>query len=159
MPRAVAPEPRPLADLLVTALPQLGERLAEQRLRQAWRQLVGPDAARRAQPVSLVGGCLTIVVDNSPWLHELTLRQAELTERIRVQHAGVRSVKLILGTLPPDTPAPPVARPPRPAPLADEDRREIDEATTPIRDEALAAAARRLLTRARQSERGRGAAR
>lgn len=159
MSRAVAPKPRPVGDLLLTALPQLRERLAEQRLRQAWPEIVGPDAARRAQPVALAGGCLTIVVDNSPWLHELTLRQAELTERIRAQHEGVRSLKLTLGALPAKTSAPAVAHPPRPAPLADEDQREIDEATTPIRDEALAAAARRLLTRARQSERGRGAAR
>ena len=66
--------PRAVGELLVSALPQLEERLLVQRMRRAWGALVGDDLARRAQPQALVKGCLTIVVDNSPWLHELTLR-------------------------------------------------------------------------------------
>ena len=48
--------PRPVGDLLVSALPQLAERLVEHRLRRIWPSLVGPDVARRAQPVALANG-------------------------------------------------------------------------------------------------------
>jgi len=80
MVRAAAP--RSVADLLVSAVPDLRDRLLEHRIRRAWPAVVGGDAARRAQPRSFVDGCLTVVVDNSPWLHELTLRSDELTRRL-----------------------------------------------------------------------------
>src|SRR3989442_880864 len=75
--------PRAVADLLVTAVPELRERLAEHHVRRVWSTLVGADVARRAKPHALVEGCLTVIVDNSPWLHELTLRADELTARLR----------------------------------------------------------------------------
>src|SRR5216684_1149067 len=101
--------PRAVADLLVTAVPELRERLAEHHVRRVWSTLVGADVARRAKPRALVDGCLTVIVDNSPWLHELTLR--------------------------------------------------ADELISPISDPALAAAARRLLTKAWRFPGERGAER
>ncbi len=74
--------PRAVADLLLTAVPDLRDRLLEHRIRRAWSQIVGADAARRAQARSFADGCLTVAVDNSPWLHELTLRSEELTRRL-----------------------------------------------------------------------------
>src|SRR3989442_10264118 len=73
--------PRNIADVLASAVPQIADRLPEYRIRKAWSVLVGPDVARRTRPQSLANGCLHVVVDNSPWLHELTLRAAELTAR------------------------------------------------------------------------------
>lgn len=142
--------PRPVGDLLVSAMPQLAERLVEHRLRRIWPSLVGPDVARRAQPVALANGCLQIVVDNSPWLHELTLRETELTERLGRHCAAVRSLRFTLGRLPDvDTPgpAPAVAA----APLTPADVAEIDAAASAIKDEGLATAARRLLAKAWRS--------
>src|SRR2546422_11524050 len=74
--------PRAVADLLVTAVPELRDRLAEHHVRRAWTALVGTDVARRAQPKGLVDGCLTGVVANSPRLHELTPPVEELTARL-----------------------------------------------------------------------------
>jgi len=139
--------PRPIGDLIVAAIPELRDRLAEERLRLAWSTLVGPDIARRAQPRGVVNGCLTVAVDNSPWLHELTLRRDELVVRIRERFDVVRTLRLELGTL---AAAPRPARAPRRAavPLAAEDRRDIDAAAGAIPDPELAETARRLMTKA-----------
>jgi predicted nucleic acid-binding Zn ribbon protein len=148
---------RAIRDLLLQAMPQLGDRLVEQRLRASWSSVVGPEIARRSQPHGLVDGCLGIVVDNSPWLHELTLRQAELTARIRAAVPAVRSVRIRLGS-PAADPAPAEDRPPRAVSLTTSDLRDIDDAASAIGDATLAAAARRLMTRARQFPPVRGAA-
>jgi Dna[CI] antecedent, DciA len=140
--------PRVVGELLVSAVPQLEERLLVQRLRRAWPALVGADVARRAVPQGLVNGCLQIVVDNSPWLQEMTLRAPELAARLGAEFPAVRSVRFALGATPAEEP-PPVARPaPRPTRLTDADRRAIDAAAAAISDPDVAAGARRLLARA-----------
>ena len=132
----------------MSALPQLEDRLMVQRLRRAWPALAGADLARRSQPQALVSGSLSVTVDNSTWLHELTLRAPDLTERVRAQFPAVQSLRFVLGTaVAEETTAEP--RPvPRRAALTADDRRAIDEATAAIPDPALAASARRLLARA-----------
>jgi hypothetical protein len=141
--------PRAVGDLLTDAVPQLADRLAEFRLHRSWVAVVGPDIARRTRPGSLVEGCLTILVDNSPWLHELNLRQPELLARIRARCDSVRVLRLTVGSLGVD-PQAPVTHERRPAPaLSERDRREIEEATATISDATLAATAQRLLARAR----------
>src|SRR2546425_5519 len=134
-------------------------RLAEPHARRAWTALVGPDVARRAQPKGLVDGCLTVVVDNSPWLHELTLRVEELTARLHERFPAVRALRFTLGSLEPAAPPapPPHARSATPLPAAD--RHAIDAATSVIPDPTLAAVARRLLTKAWQASAERGAER
>jgi hypothetical protein len=148
--------PRVVGELLVSAVPQLEDRLLVQRLRRAWVDLVGPDVARRTQPQALVNGCLHVVVDNSPWLHEMTLRAPDLTARLGARFPAVRSVRFALGAPPAEEP-PPAARPaPRPSPLSDEDRRAIDAAAAAISDPDVAAGARRLLARAAAPRSARG---
>src|SRR5207248_1846166 len=97
--------PRAVADLLLTAVPDLRDRLLEHRIRRAWPQVVGADAARRAQARSFADGCLTVAVDNSPWLHELTLRIEELTRRLRERFDAVRSLRFVAGTIEADSSA------------------------------------------------------
>jgi predicted nucleic acid-binding Zn ribbon protein len=117
-------------------------------MRRVWGTLVGPDLARRAQPQALVNGCLTIVVDNSPWLHELNLRAAELTERLHASFPSVQTLRFSLGAAAAED-AVQQARPaPRRPRLTDDDTRAIDAAAAAISDPTLAASARRLLARA-----------
>jgi hypothetical protein len=151
--------PRPVGELLLDALPQLSDRLAEVRLRQSWEAAVGSEVARRTRPASLSEGCLTIVVDNSPWLHELSLRQSELLARIQGRCTAVRTLRLSVGPLAVDGGA--AARPqlPPPSALSAQDRHEIEDAAAAIADPTLAATARRLLTRARQASAPAGSAR
>jgi predicted nucleic acid-binding Zn ribbon protein len=144
--------PRAVGDLLVTAVPELQDRLVEARLCAAWPALVGADAARRSRPQGLSNGCLNVVVDNSPWLHELTLRSGELTPRIASRFESIRTLRFTLGRLDgaAEAPAAPeTSRPPRPL-LA-------DAAVASIRDPDVRAAARRLLGAARRSALQRGA--
>jgi hypothetical protein len=150
--------PRAVGDLLVNAVPELRERLVEVRLRGAWNALVGPEAARRARPHSVTNGCLHVVVDNSPWLHELTLRSGELTTRIAARFETIRTLRLTLGPLdgPSEAPAVPTVVPPA-RPLNPDDVREIDATVAPIRDPDVRAAARRLLGTARRFAPSRGA--
>src|SRR3989442_2377745 len=152
--------PRAVADLLVTAVPELRERLAEHHVRRVWSTLLGADVARRAKPQALVDGCLTVVVDNSPWLHELTLRADELTARLRARFPAVRALRFTLGTLQEAGPqAAPPRRPRSSTPLGAADLRAIDEALSPLSDPAPPAAARRLLTKAWRFPAERGAER
>jgi hypothetical protein len=142
--------PRTVADVLAAAIPRIAERLPEYRIRTAWAALVGPDVARRTRPQSLNNGCLHILVDNSPWLSELTLRAGELTERLHARFEAVRSLRFTLGTFE-AAPAPATERRERRATaLGDEDRRDIEAAASAIADPTLADAARRLLTTARR---------
>lgn len=143
--------PRAIGDILPDALPQLGERLAEVRLRQNWASAVGAELARRSRPDILAEGCLTVVVDNSPWLQELSLRHAEILTMVRRACPSVRALRLTVGPLPVEANARAAAALRPPAPLSDHDRHEIEEATAIISDPALATAARRLLTRARRA--------
>jgi hypothetical protein len=148
--------PRAVGELLASALPQLEGRLIVQRMRRTWNRVVGEELGRRARPQALVNGCLAIVVDNSPWLHELTLRAAELTARLQTAFPAVQSIRFSLGTVADDAGAPES----RPAasrhPLSDHDTRAIDAAAAAISDPALAASARRLLARAWPSAPARG---
>src|ERR1044071_4134405 len=96
--------PRRVADLVARALPQMAERLHEIRLRTRWASIAGPDVARRTQPGRLEAGCLTITVDNSPWLHELTLRQGELASRLGEHVLEIRSLRFVMGTVARDAP-------------------------------------------------------
>jgi hypothetical protein len=138
--------PRRVGELLVSALPQLQDRLLVQQLRAEWPALVGHEVARRTQPQALANGCLQVTVDNSPWLHEMTLRTPDVTARVSVEFPVVRSIRFCLGPPPAEDP-PPAARP-APVRLVEEDRRAIDAAAAAISDQDLAASARRLLTRA-----------
>ena len=138
--------PRAVADLLLTAVPDLRDRLLEHRIRRAWPQVIGPDAARRAQARGFADGCLTVAVDNSPWLHELTLRSEELTRRLRDRFDAVRSLRFVAGTVACDSPSSAAVRPS--SALDKRALREIDEAAAAIPDAGVAAAARRLMTKA-----------
>ena len=142
----------------MSAVPALRDRLDEARLRSAWNALVGADAARRSRPHALTNGCLHVVVDNSPWLQELTLRSGELTRRIAGQFATIRALRFTLGRIedrPSDAPASSAIGASRR--LSADDVREIEATIAPIRDPEVRAAARRLMGSARRSERPRGA--
>lgn len=139
--------PRAVGELLVGALPQLEDRLLVERLRRSWTRLVGADAARRSRPQMLVNGCLHVLVDNSPWLSELTLIAPDLAARLGAEYPAVRSLRFSPGVAPAEERTPAARPAPRPARLTDDDRCAIDAAAAAISDPALAATARRLLAR------------
>jgi predicted nucleic acid-binding Zn ribbon protein len=98
MPYAAGRGPRAVGELLVAAVPGLAERLLERRIAADWDATVGSAMARRTRPGALRDGQLEVRADNSPWLHELTLRAEELLATLQRRHgSGVRSVRLGLG--------------------------------------------------------------
>lgn len=149
------PAPRAVGELLLGALPQIADRLTTLRIRQSWGAVVGRDTARRARPDSLTGGTLRVVVDNSPWLHELTLRAPELTETLRARFPEVHALRFTLGSLETDPAEARASASPRAVPLTADDHADIDAATAAIADQGLAEAARRLLVTARRFPRPR----
>jgi hypothetical protein len=143
------PAPRAVGELLLSALPQISDRLTHLRIRQAWGTIVGRDVARRSRPDSFAAGTLRVVADNSPWLHELTLRAGELAAKVRERFPEVHALRFTLGAVETDAIAAP-ATAPRPVPLTPADHADIDAATAAIADEGVAGAARRLLVTARR---------
>jgi hypothetical protein len=148
-------DPVPVGSFLETAFPTLAERLLEARIRREWEALVGPEIARRCQPRELKGGTLNVIVNNSPWLQELTLREADLLSRLAHRYGprAVRSLTLSLGTLPAE-PADPVRRGarsnarPSDAYPTEEERKLIEAAVALIADPELRLQVRRLLEKA-----------
>ncbi|NLI83430.1 MAG: DUF721 domain-containing protein [Deltaproteobacteria bacterium] len=70
-----------------------------------WRDLVGEQAARYSQPVSLRKGVLVIVAYDSIWKHHLELHKAVLLERIneKAPESLVEKIVIRVGEVP-DTP-------------------------------------------------------
>ena len=143
------PAPRTVGELLPSALPQISDRLLELRIRESWAAIVGRDTARRTRPDTVSSGTLRVIVGNSPWLHELTLRTAELTVKVRARFPVVHTLRFALGGI--EAAASGVAaKPVRAVPLTAADYADIDAATSTIADTDVADAARRLLVTARR---------
>jgi predicted nucleic acid-binding Zn ribbon protein len=77
----------------------------EQRLHQAqvfhqWAQIVGPDIAKHAQPVSLKNNLLVVAVDHPVWLQELSRFYKPLLlqkVRDRIGKTAVRDIVFRIG--------------------------------------------------------------
>src|SRR5687767_835684 len=93
------PAPRAVGELLLGALPQIADRMTHLRIQRSWAAVVGRDIARRSRPDSFIGGTLRVVVDNSPWLHEMTLRAPELAATLQKRFPEVHALKVTLGSL------------------------------------------------------------
>src|SRR5205807_1600651 len=68
--------PRAVADLLLTAVPDLRDRLLEHRIRRAWPQVVGADAARRAQARSFADAARRLLTKAWPGLTVIVMATA-----------------------------------------------------------------------------------
>jgi hypothetical protein len=138
-----------VGDLLAGAVPGLRDRLLEDTIRDGWAAIAGADAARRSRPADLRAGVLTVTVDNSPWLHELTLRSGALLAAVRARHGGaVASLRFVVGEGGRATPAAPARqRAPVPAPLSAGEQRAVETLAAPVTDPELASALRRLISK------------
>jgi hypothetical protein len=147
-----------VGDVLAAALPGLADRLLAEKIRGRWATIVGQDAARRSRPTELRGGALTVTVDNSPWLCEMTLRSAELLAAVRAHHgASVSSLRFSLGTAAVSAAPAARARPSPVARLSAEEERSVETIAASVADPALAASLRRLITKDFIARRRRGA--
>jgi predicted nucleic acid-binding Zn ribbon protein len=78
-----------------------GAKLKEYRVFSLWRKAVGPGIARHAQPSSIRGKRLTVVVDSSAWMQQLSLMKPEVLSRVndRLGPDGIEDITLRLGEL------------------------------------------------------------
>jgi hypothetical protein len=122
--------------------------MLEDTIRSGWAEIAGAEIARRSRPGELRAGVLTILVDNSPWLQEVTLRSTEILAGLRARHgSAVTSVRCALGTLPAPRQSVTHDRPPPADPLSAEEERTVDTIIAPVTDPVLAASVRRLVTK------------
>ena len=147
--------------MLVAALPDLRDHMLEETIRRDWGRVVGPEFSRGSRPTGLRRGALDVTADNSPWLHELTLRSSELLARLETRYgSAVTSLRFTLGTI--AIGSSPMARERRaqpPAQLGPEDARMVETMVAPVADPAIAASLRRLLGKDLLARRPRGAGR
>ena len=150
-----------VGDVLLAALPDLRDHMLEETIRKDWGRVAGPEFSRRSWPTGLRLGVLDVSADNSPWLHELTLRSSDLLARLQSRYgAAVTSLRFTLGTVATgSSPRVRERRPEPPAHLGPEDTRVLDAMVAPVGDPALAASLRRLLAKDLLARRPRGAGR
>lgn len=149
--------PQRVGALLTAAVPELAHRMLDDRIRKEWALAVGGDLAERSQPAELRQGELRVLVDNSPWLQELTMRSGEILGALQNRYGpSVTSLRFSLGEWPRLTSTVAQRRRRAATPrLTPEEARLIEAATGGLQDGELAAALRRLLAKAELARRQR----
>lgn len=97
-------EPKsPLGDLVGKVIKILGPdgRISEEEMADAWGDVIGKTASTHAHPVSLAKGILTVNVDASSWLYELTLKKKEIIKKLagRLKGKSLKDIRFRIGEL------------------------------------------------------------
>lgn len=142
--------PEPLGTLLkerLTGTP-LGERLHDLEVWRQWDAVVGPAIARRARPLRLSSGVLTVVVSSAPWMQQLSFMKAELRDRLNrcLGEERIRELVLKAGRVAEVAAADEEERQPTPVPLTPLRQSWIDEQARTMADDELRSAFRDLMT-------------
>ena len=95
---------------------------------------IGAPVTTHAEPVHFRGGVLTLKVDGSPWLTELTFLEAHILESVNkaLGKVMVKGLRLRLGEMKPRPPRLPPMRP-----LSPKERADVAAWTADIRDDAV----------------------
>jgi len=74
----------PLKNLLKNIINDLGaqKNVTEEEIGNIWGEAAGENAAKHSQPVSLKGTIITVNVDGSSWLYQLTTEKKEIMRRL-----------------------------------------------------------------------------
>ena len=81
-----------LSDVLEKVVAGLNKKkLAEDRLAEVWGEAVGKKALKHTRPVGFRRASLTVNVDSSSWLFELTLKKRDILKKLQ---AGLEGKKL-----------------------------------------------------------------
>ncbi len=81
----------------------LTTRLKEYRVVGRWEKIVGKVIARHAQPSSLRGKKLSVAVDSSAWMQQLSLLKPELIEKLNrgLGMGSIQDITFKMGTVAP----------------------------------------------------------
>jgi predicted nucleic acid-binding Zn ribbon protein len=146
-----------LSDTLVKLLQARGMegRLREYRILGEWDRAVGAVIARHAQPFSLRGKKMALIVDSPAWMQQLSLLKPEIIERVNrsLGHNAIRDITLKLGEVAPRGEAAEelsVA-----ADLTRDEREKIEHALREIPDAEIRESVRRVMEKDLLAKRGR----
>lgn len=133
--------PEPIGRLLAGAgiNPELATRLKDLVVWQCWDRAVGEAIARRARPLRLLGGVLTVVVSNGPWMQQLSFMKVELRDRINglLGEERVRDIVLRAGRINLDPEESKEAEHPAPKPLSPQQLEQIRQQVSSVDDAEL----------------------
>ncbi|MBF0358910.1 MAG: DUF721 domain-containing protein [Magnetococcales bacterium] len=108
-----------------------------QRLWRYWRLAVGDHVARYTEPVRLENGVLHVRVDNSVWMHNLSLLKPEIVQNLQKSYpeGAVKDLRLRQGSLrSKPVQEPKKAEPPLPPTIAEEKKKAakiVDKVSDP----------------------------
>jgi hypothetical protein len=123
-------------------------RVHEYRIFGQWERAVGGVIAQHAQPVSVRGNKLALVVDSPAWMQQLSLLKPEIIEKLNklLGREAIKDLTLKLGEI-----APPheLSAPEEPAgpPLGPEERAKIEDYVRGIVDAEAREAIRRVIVK------------
>lgn len=92
----------PLKKLLrkVIAKIKKNKRLSAEAVADAWKAAAGEKAALHSRPVRLRRSVLTVHVDTSGWLYELTLRRREIAAELETPlETKIKEIRLRIGDI------------------------------------------------------------
>ena len=86
----------PLKDILKNVVDNLAAQkgVTEEEIGNIWREAVGEKAAGHSRPISLNGAIITVNVDGSSWLYQLTTEKKEITQKLK-ECLGDKKIKEI----------------------------------------------------------------
>ena len=75
----------PVGDIVKAVFEKLEREktLTREDVETQWKELVGDSGVGHARPVSLRKGVLTVFVDSSGWMHEMSLRKRKLLKQLK----------------------------------------------------------------------------
>ena len=84
----------PLEQVLKDVIKKLSKkRPGEEEIGEAWTSAAGNAGARHSRPVTFKKGVLTVNVDGSAWLYELTTAKREIVKKLDADLKGKKKVK------------------------------------------------------------------
>jgi hypothetical protein len=120
-------------------------RLHEYHIFGQWERSVGAMIARHAQPQSVRGSKLSLIVDSPAWMQQLTLLKPEIIEKLNTSlgRTAIKDITLKLGEIPVDHERMPEE--PAAIPLDPDERATIEQYVAKIADVATRDAIRRVI--------------
>jgi len=123
-----------------------GTKLKEYRIYGIWERAVGKGIARHARPAGMRGKKLTVLVDSSAWMQQLSLLKPEIMGKVNqhLREDAVESITLKLGEFEPSTVQRDEYRPPE-GKLGPEEQAKIEACVAEIADEQTRESLRHLM--------------
>jgi len=90
-----------IEDILKDVIKDIGGkgRFSEEEIAGLWAESAGEAAARHSKPVAFKKAVLTVNVDGSSWLYELTTKKKEIIKKLEGKFANkkVREIRFRIG--------------------------------------------------------------